>query len=92
MTEIFFITQRALHVGLIPAVNGFTTMASNLSKEIQDRDADERLKRLSMVRVGGREFVVGRMVACAMECDPCDQQIQKYWGGGEEKGVSEGLK
>ena len=32
--ECFFITQRALHVGVIPAVNTFTKILSDLNKQI----------------------------------------------------------
>jgi hypothetical protein len=35
VTECFFITQRALHVGLIPAVNTFTNLSSELHKQQQ---------------------------------------------------------
>ena len=32
--ECFFITQRALHIGVIPAVNTFTKILSDLNKQI----------------------------------------------------------
>ena len=34
MCECFFITQRALHIGVIPAVNTFTKILSDLNKQI----------------------------------------------------------
>ena len=52
VTECFFITQRALHVGLIPAVNTFTNLSSELHKQqqagVSGRNED-MLKLLSAV-------------------------------------------
>ena len=52
VTECFFITQRALHVGLLPAVNTFINLSSELNKskeaKIQGRNEDV-LKLLSVV-------------------------------------------
>ena len=50
VTEIFFITQRALHVGLIPAMNAYSSMVSDLAKELQGGNTDERIKILFTVR------------------------------------------
>ena len=52
MTECFFITQRALHVGLLPAVNTHTHVASELHKQTQAKIPgrnEEMLKQLSAV-------------------------------------------
>lgn len=52
VTECFFITQRALHVGLIPAVNTFTNLSSELHKQQQGGVAgrnEDMLKLLSAV-------------------------------------------
>lgn len=48
VTECFFITQRALHVGLIPAVNTFTNITSELHKQQQAKVSgrDEDLLKL----------------------------------------------
>lgn len=35
VTECFFITQRALHVGLLPALNVFSQVLSDLGRQIQ---------------------------------------------------------
>ena len=43
VTECFFVTQRALHVGLLPAVETFTTTASELGKQIQAKIGEEKL-------------------------------------------------
>ena len=53
MCECFYVAQRALHVGLIPALNSFTTILSDLSKEIAAEvpDRNEKLlKELNAVR------------------------------------------
>ena len=53
MCECFFVAQRALHVGLIPALNSFTKILSDLGKEIAAEvpDRNERLlKELNGVR------------------------------------------
>ena len=64
VTECFFITQRALHVGLLPAVNTHTHVASELHKQTQAKIPgrnEEMLKQLSAVswlverERGGRE-------------------------------------
>ena len=52
MTKCFFITQRALHVGLLPAVNTHTHVASELHKQTQAKIPgrnEEMLKQLSAV-------------------------------------------
>ena len=61
VTECFFITQRALHVGLLPAVNTHTHVASELHKQTQAKIPgrnEEMLKQLSavswLVERGGR--------------------------------------
>ena len=43
VTECFFITQRALHVGLLPAVETFSKTASDLGKQIQAKIGTEKL-------------------------------------------------
>ncbi len=50
VTEIFFLAQRALHVGVIPAMNAYSTIVSDLAKEVQSGNADERIKVLMTVR------------------------------------------
>ena len=35
VTECFFMTQRALHVGLIPAMNTFSQVVSDLGRQLQ---------------------------------------------------------
>ena len=50
--ECFFITQRALHVGIIPAINTFTKILSDLGKQIAANvpDCNEKLlKELNAV-------------------------------------------
>ena len=51
MTECFFITQRALHVGVIPAFNVFTKVLSDLNKQISADlgDKEKLLKELNAV-------------------------------------------
>lgn len=53
VTECFFITQRALHVGLLPAVETFSNTASDLGKQIQAKvGAEKLLKDLNAVSEG----------------------------------------
>ena len=62
MTECFFVTQRALHVGLLPAVESFTTTASELGKQIQAKIGEERLlKDLNAVSVDSRSLLSGQL-------------------------------
>lgn len=53
VTECFFITQRALHVGLIPATNTFTQTSSDLGKQLAAKlsggVANDKLKELNAV-------------------------------------------
>jgi len=51
VTEIFFLTQRALHVGVVPAMNAYSSIVSDLAKEVQSGNADERIKVLMTVRL-----------------------------------------
>jgi hypothetical protein len=44
--ECFFVAQRALHVGLIPALNSFTMILSDLNKEIAAEVPDRNEKLL----------------------------------------------
>ena len=61
VTECFFVTQRALHVGLLPAVESFTTTASELGKQIQAKIGEERLlKDLNAVSVDSHSLVLGQ--------------------------------
>ena len=46
VTECFFITQRALHVGLLPAVNTHTHVASGYTSRLRLRSPGE-MKRCS---------------------------------------------
>lgn len=50
--ECFFITQRALHIGLIPASNTFTKILSDLGKQIGAElgHNEKLLKELNAVR------------------------------------------
>jgi len=52
VTEIFFITQRALHVGLLPAVKAYSSVVSDLAKEVQAGNPDEKIKVLFSVSKG----------------------------------------
>ena len=60
VTECFFITQCALHVGLIPAVNTFTNLSSELHKQQQagvsgrNEDMLKLLSAVSQVSSSGR--------------------------------------
>ena len=53
VTECFFITQRALHVGLIPAVNVFSQTSSDLGKQLAAKVSggvvNDKLKELNAV-------------------------------------------
>ena len=52
VTECYFITQRALHVGLIPAINTYTNVLSELHKQQQAKIPgrnEEMLKQLGAV-------------------------------------------
>ena len=62
VTEMFFITQRALHVGLMPAENVFATTASDLYKQTQGDMANNRVKQFATVRGREGEEVGGRKV------------------------------
>ena len=62
VTECFFVTQRALHVGLFPAVESFTTTASELGKQIQAKIGEERLlKDLNAVSVDSHSLLSGQL-------------------------------
>ena len=43
VTECFYITQRALHVGLIPAIDTFSKTISDLNKQIQAQLGGEKI-------------------------------------------------
>ena len=61
VTECFFITQRALHVGLLPAVNTFINLSSELGKSKDAKIAgrnEDMLKLLSMVSKWKRKCVI----------------------------------
>ena len=61
VTECFFVTQRALHVGLLPAVETFTTTASELGKQIQAKIGEEKLlKDLNAVSEDSHGLVSGQ--------------------------------
>ena len=61
VTECFFVTQRALHVGLLPAVETFTTTASELGKQIQAKIGEEKLlKDLNAVSEDSHGLVPGQ--------------------------------
>lgn len=49
--ECFFITQRALHIGVIPAINTFTKILSDLGKELGAETSrnEKLLKELNAV-------------------------------------------
>ncbi len=50
VTELFFLTQRALHVGLLPAVNQFTQTSSQLAKQLLATNmSSPNLKQLNSV-------------------------------------------
>ena len=64
VTECFFVTQRALHVGLLPAVESFTTTASELGKQIQAKIGEERLlKDLNAVSVDSHSLLSGQLIS-----------------------------
>lgn len=54
VTECFFVTQRALHVGLLPAMNTFSTTLSDLNKQLEANIAGQEklLKDLNAVSWG----------------------------------------
>ena len=54
VTEIFFIMQRALHVGLLPAVQAYSSMVSDLAGEVQSDNPDEKIQVLFSVSIGRR--------------------------------------
>lgn len=63
VTECFFITQRALHIGLIPALNTFSQVTSDLGRQLQSESSSEGedrkasiLKKLYVVSIVFREF------------------------------------
>lgn len=61
VTECFFVTQRALHVGLLPAVETFTTTASELGKQIQAKIGEEKLlKDLNAVSEDSHGLIPGQ--------------------------------
>ena len=55
VTECFFITQRALHVGVLPAIKTFGETMSDLSKQITTGVGGNEtlLRELHSVRGGG---------------------------------------
>lgn len=71
MTECFFLTQRSLHIGLVPAMNSFIQVTSDLGRQLQaeggmaqEGGGDERkvsiLRNLHVVSVGGGWTEEGR--------------------------------
>lgn len=56
VTECFFITQRALHVGLLPAVNTFTKMTSDLGRQLK-AEGEESSKGMVLKKL----YVVSKM-------------------------------
>ncbi len=79
VTECFFITQRALHVGLIPAVNTFSKMVSDLGGQLSAEGGGggggagrkDQLKKLYVVSVFVSVRMCGALCHVRISFMPC---------------------